>query len=213
MSRLKRRARNSQTFAVRDGMLTRAGGFGDTDLSTEEQRATHLVIECGDLLLELLVTTATELLDRANRQHRKRDTAALTAALGDPARVERAWTILTRGIAESMLAAAQEADFKAGVSAHQRAVALLAAHFPLSEEDEEALRTAPQAEKLGYYSPEVVLTTSAFTALLGDGGEDLALFADFEPFFDIPLLQRAFEVAIERYTQLLAAGVAEGPHG
>jgi hypothetical protein len=168
-------------------------------------------MECGDLLLEYLVTTATESLHRATRRERRRDERALSKALGDTERVERAWIILARGLVDWTLAAASESGATGDVPVHEQAAALLAEHFPLNEEDEENLRVAPLAEQAGFHSEELMLTSATFDALLGDRAGRLALLADIEPHADTKLLRVAFEHGSQAYMELLAAGVVAAP--
>jgi hypothetical protein len=211
VSRWKRRARNNKSFEVREALQARTGVCTDLSTGTAQQRATALVMECGDLLLEYLVTTATESLHRATRRERRRDERALSKALGDTERVERAWIILTRGLVDWTLAAASESDATGDVPIHEQAAALLAEHFPLNDEDEEYLRVAPLAEQLGFHSEELMLTSAAFDALLGDRAGRLALLADIEPHADTQLLRVAFEHGSQAYMELLAAGVIAAP--
>lgn len=205
MAGLRRRSRNSRTLVVRNQMLDEAGYYADLAQATPGQRATALIVETGDLLLELLITTATESLSRASRNERRRDAKALTSALGEQGRVRDAWTFLTHGTAIRAREAATEEG--ANASAHTAARELLAAHHPLSADDEGVLATAPDAERLGYWGMDWVLTQAAFTQLLGpEGANGLALFSDVESVTDLQLLNIAWNHGAAPYLELLAQG-------
>ena len=208
MSRMRRRRRNNRTFDVRQALEARAGYYSDLATATPRQRATALVVECGDLLLELLITTATELLKRTSRRERSRDEEALTLALDDHARVERAWVFLAHGLVQWTLGGAVAAGAANDVSTHQAALRLLDEHYPLDEQQRSQLATAPKASELGMYSEELVLTSEAFEALLGDEAGSLALFNDLDPMIDMANLEISFKHGATRYMELVLAGVA-----
>ncbi len=208
-----RSRRNDRAYDVRLGMYARVGYDMDIEdprfaAATPLQRATALVVECGDMLLELLIDTATSKLRVGSRRHeRRRDEKALTDALEDGSRVERAYVLLAHGLVQWTLGTAQAADARADVPFHEAALRLLQEHYESDEDDREVLRAAPQSDELGFFSEEHVLAAGAFDALLGDRADVLALFEDPELLTDRRLLEITFSTGAERYVELLTQGV------
>jgi hypothetical protein len=204
----QRRRRDRRSSVAREALQRDAGFFasyGNYANASARQRATALVIEVGDPLLELLVEAAVG-RGGAGAAERKEDERMLTAALEDPQRVKQAWVVLAHGLVQWALGRSRRADAtRADVAVDEAALWLLRDEYPLDERGRRTLAIAPDAERLDYVSEEHLVTAAAFAALIGERAD--ALFDEDAADSDRRLLRAAFERAAQRYRELLAEGV------
>jgi hypothetical protein len=206
----QRRRRDRRSAAARELLQRQAGFFasyGNYANAAPRQRATALVIELGDVLLELLVEAAVSSARAgASRAQRSEDERTLTAALEDPQRVTSAWVLLAHGLVQWALGRTRAPAAPGEASAaDDAALWLLRDQYPLDEHDRRTLAIAPDAERLGYVSEEHLVASAAFETLIGE--RTVALFADGDPEGDRRLLHTAFARAERRYRDLLAEGM------
>lgn len=206
----QRRRRDRSSSAAREVLQRQAGfyaSYGNYTNASPRQRATALVIEVGEVLLELLVEAAVSAgRAGASQTQRRDDERTLTTALEDPQRVTHAWVLLAHGLAQWALGRTRAAGAPdEDIAVDEAALWLLRDEYPLDERDRRTLAIAPDAERLGYLSEEHLVTGAAFEALIGGG--TVALFDDGDPGADRRLLRAAFEQAERRYRELLAEGL------
>src|SRR2546423_757708 len=93
------RARTKQAFKVRWDLYQRHGTWNWGTLEEDAgKRATTLVVECGQTLLELIIAAAADHPDASADQ--RGDEKILRKALGDRGAVERTWAFLAHALAE-----------------------------------------------------------------------------------------------------------------
>lgn len=203
----QRRRRNKRTLAAREALwadffkwCNSEGILNHQDDKRAAARyvATDLVADTGDVLLEVLVVTATESVSRPKRDLRK-DEGRLTEAIGSVESVKSCWLFLAWSMAARSAAHADGADAALDASIHEDLARLIDALWPRSPDDEQTLDTAFRAEELGYWTLEWVLTRQAFSYLLGDEVDQLTLFKDLDPALDLRLLSLAWDIGRRTY--------------
>ena len=156
----QRRRRNKRTLAAREALwadffkwCNSEGILNHQDDKRAAARyvATDLVADTGDVLLEVLVVTATESVSRPKRDLRK-DEGRLTEAIGSVESVKSCWLFLAWSMAARSAAHADGADAALDASIHEDLARLIDALWPRSPDDEQTLDTAFRAEELGYWT-------------------------------------------------------------
>lgn len=200
----ERRKRFAATMKVRERLQAEHGLWSPSIPESQiAQRATHLTVECGDILLELILTTVGD--------SRSADAKRLAASLKDQQAVERTWAFLTYAMAEWVRHELDDEPGGVGEQLADAVHALLSPIFPLDADSAKTLEAGPKAEALGYWSIEWLYTQHALYLLIGEDVGDLRFFADLEPITDLTALRLTWQHGEQRFAAVVDEGVLT-PH-